>query len=149
MHKILACMAGVGHSKFSRIGAARADDGTGHRRTIDRSITICSLDPGGMSLQLAVWHTTPSGPLSRPGAPTQTINQAGIGTATDEHSTVFPPGYLGDNRDYLFFVASGSKGVNPDIGMMVLSSPGPDKHGQWSAQPATANRYGNYTQSSR
>ena len=124
--------------------SARADDGSDHRPAIV-SITICSPDSTGAITPACGTAYDTERPVLAAGAPTQTINQAGIGTATDEHSTVFPPGYLGDNRDYLFFVASGSKGVNPDIGMMVLSSPGPDNHGQWMAQPATANGYGNYS----
>jgi hypothetical protein len=109
------------------------------------SITICSPDPGSTVTPSCGTAYDTERPVIAPGLPTQTINQASVGTATDEHSTVFPPGYLGNNRDYLFFVASGSKNVNPDIGMMVLSSPGPDKYGQWTAQPATANGYGNYS----
>lgn len=123
---------------------ARADDGSEHPRSIV-SITICSPDStGAITPACGRAYDTERAVLAA-GAPPQTINQAGFGTATDEHSTVFPPGYLGGNRDYLFFVASGSKGVNPDIGMMVLSSPGPDNHGQWTAQPATANGYGSYS----
>jgi len=125
--------------------SVRADDGSDHRRAIV-SITICSPDRTGVVTPTCGTAYDTERPVLAAGASTQTINQAGIGTATDEHSTVFPPGYLGGNRDYLFFVASGSKGVNPDIGMMVLSSPGPDTHGQWSAQPA--NDYGSYTQGS-
>jgi hypothetical protein len=122
---------------------ARADDGSNHPRSIV-SITICSPDSTGAATPSCGTAYDTERPVLAVGSPTQTINQAGIGTATDEHSTVFPPGYLGDNPDYLFFVASGSKAVNPDIGMMVLSSPGPDKHGQWIAQPAAAAGYGNY-----
>ncbi len=123
--------------------AAGADDGSNHPRTIV-SITICSPDSTGAATPSCGTAYDTERPVLAVGSPSQTINQAGIGSATDEHSTVFAPGYLGDNRDYLFFVASGSKAVNLDIGMMVLSSPGPDKHGQWIAQPATATGYGNY-----
>jgi hypothetical protein len=60
------------------------------------------------------------------------INTYGVGTTSDEHSSVFSPGTLQGNRDYLFFVAAGTK-LNVDIGLVVLSGgSGPDKNGQWT-----------------
>ncbi|MBZ5662146.1 MAG: hypothetical protein LAO08_17230 [Acidobacteriia bacterium] len=121
-----------------------ADDSPEHPRKIV-SITVCNADStGAVTPACGAAYDTERAVLA-PGLPVQSINQAGDGTATDEHSTVFAPGSLGDNTDYLFFLAGGSKGVNSDIGLMVLSSPGPDAHGQWTAQPATAQGYGNYS----
>lgn len=48
------------------------------------------------------------------------INTYNAGAAADEHSSVFSPGALGTNSDYLFFIASGANG-NPGIGTVVLS----------------------------
>lgn len=76
------------------------------------------------------------------GAGAEPVNADGVKSASDEHASVFPPGYLGDNHDYLMFVASGYEATNRDIGMIVLSSPGPDGQGQWGFQ--LADRYGDY-----
>ena len=62
----------------------------------------------------------------------QVINSNGPHAISDEHASVFPPGSLGGNNDYLFFLAGGSAGVNPDIGVLVLDAGrGPDQSGQW------------------
>lgn len=42
----------------------------------------------------------------------------------DEHSTIFPPNFLPNRGDYLFFVAGGG-------GLNVLSGAGPNANGQW------------------
>ena len=62
------------------------------------------------------------------------INKSGLGVepAPDEHTTVFAPGTLGSNQDYLFFLAS-TEGGNPGIGVAVLSGgSGPDRNGRWT-----------------
>ena len=72
------------------------------------------------------------------------INRYGAGTTSDEHSSIFSPGTLQRNSDYLFFVASGTH-LNVDIGMVVLSGgPGPNKNGQWTFDFPTADGYGSY-----
>ncbi len=72
-----------------------------------------------------------------------TINDVAGGAITDEHATVFPPGSLGGNDDYIFFVASGTHNGNPDVGVIVLSGgTGPGPNGQWSM--GFASQYGNY-----
>ncbi len=72
------------------------------------------------------------------------INLEGVHAASDEHSSVFPPGSLQGNSDYLFFVASGTD-VNPDIGVVALSGgPGPDDNGQWTMNFAPG--YGSYAE---
>ncbi len=76
------------------------------------------------------------------GANGQAINTNGPHGTTDEHSSVFPPGSLSGNGDYLFFVASGTS-LNPDIGVVVLSGgSGPDPNGQWTMD--FAGGYGDY-----
>jgi hypothetical protein len=73
------------------------------------------------------------------------INAYGPGAASDEHSSIFSPGTLGSNNDYLFFVASGTS-LNPDIGMTVLSGgAGPGNNGQWTFDFARADNYGSYS----
>ena len=62
----------------------------------------------------------------------------GLQSASDEHSSVFAPGLLGGNTDYLFFVASGifeaSDRERIDVATMVLSGgskPKDTKNGTW------------------
>lgn len=72
------------------------------------------------------------------------INTYNAGAAADEHSSVFAPGTLGANNDYVFFIASGAAG-NPGIGDVVLSGgAGPNDHGQWAFHLPTADGYGSY-----
>ncbi|MFI5167962.1 MAG: hypothetical protein ACHQQS_15240 [Thermoanaerobaculales bacterium] len=71
------------------------------------------------------------------------INQYGAGGTSDEHASVFPPGSLQGNSGYLFFVASGTS-LAIDIGVVVLSCPGPDAHGRWTMD--FAQGYGSYSQ---
>ena len=107
------------------------------------SISVCSPDGrGGPSAScLGAGLDTQQAVLAA-GSSSQTVNEFGVKAATDEHSTVFPPGYLRGNSEYMFFVASGLVGVNPAIGMMVLSGAGPDKSGQWTLKLASG--YGDY-----
>jgi hypothetical protein len=58
------------------------------------------------------------------------INQTAEGTS-DEHSSVFSPGTLGDNPDYLFFVAAGTS-LNQEDGALVLSGGSGPINGQWT-----------------
>jgi hypothetical protein len=69
---------------------------------------------------------------------------AGVGVVPDEHSSVFGPGTLGTNQDYLFFLATGLGG-NAHIGVSVLSGgAGPDQFGQWTLNFPTDDGYGSY-----
>lgn len=68
----------------------------------------------------------------------------GIGVVPDEHSSVYAPGTLGANQDYLFFLATGVGG-NAHIGVSVLSGgAGPDPNGQWTLKLPKADGYGSY-----
>ena len=80
-----------------------------------------------------------------PGSSDQVINTLDhFGGVSDEHSSVFAPGSLGNNQDYLIFVASGSM-ENPSMGLVVLSGgAGPNSHGQWTFDFPSADNYGNY-----
>ena len=69
----------------------------------------------------------------------------GFGAAPDEHSTVFAPGTLGSNQDYLFFLASAETG-HASIGVGVLSGgSGPNSSGQWVLDLPRADGYGSYS----
>ena len=66
----------------------------------------------------------------------------GIGVVPDEHSTVYAPNMLGNNSDYVFFLATGLGG-NAHIGVSVLSGgTGPDQNGQWTLKLPKADGYG-------
>lgn len=68
----------------------------------------------------------------------------GFGGLSDEHASVFPPGALQGNSDYLFFLASRTS-LNSDTGLVALSGgPGPSASGQWTFDYASADNYGYY-----
>src|SRR5215831_17161487 len=72
------------------------------------------------------------------------INDYVHGGVSDEHQTIFPPGKLNANSDYLFFVASRTK-LNDDTGLLVLSgapAQQADGNGQWTLD--FAKDYGYY-----
>ena len=110
------------------------------------SISVCS--PTGAGGQ----GSCPGGSLDThqivlaPDGSGSSINRYdGFGGISDEHSSVFSPGTLGSNNDYLFFVAAGTK-RNVDIGAVVLSGgPGPDKNSQWTFDIPKADGYGSYS----
>jgi hypothetical protein len=79
------------------------------------------------------------------GASGNSINRtAGFGAVPDEHSSVFAPGALGTNQDYLFFLSTDTAG-NPGIGVTVMSgAAGPGKNGQWVLDIPNTDGYGNY-----
>ncbi len=95
------------------------------------SISVCS--PSGTESTVSCGEGTQDTQQLVLGPNGQVINSNGVHGATDEHASVFPPGSLGGNDDYLFFIASGVQGVNPDIGVLVLTGgAGPDLNGQWT-----------------
>src|SRR5450755_95347 len=99
--------------------------------TITRPPAIAAISVCGASGALA--GSCPSGTFDTaqivlaPDGSGNAINVYGVGASSDEHSSVFSPGTLGSNGDYVFFVASGTS-LNPDVGMTVLSGgSGPDR----------------------
>ncbi len=69
----------------------------------------------------------------------------GIGGVSDEHQSIFAPGALQANSDYLFFVATQVAGGAPSTGVVVLSGgSGPGKNGQWTLDFAKTDGYGSY-----
>ena len=108
-----------------------------------QSISICS--PTGSAGQ----RSCPSGSSDTKqlvlGTNGNSINRGSFGQVLpDEHSSVFAPGTLGTNQDYLFFLATGTPG-STGIGVAVLSGGvGPGKNGQWVLDTPKADGYGNY-----
>lgn len=91
MDKLSASWAALFVLFLGTFMSARANDNREGPRSIV-SITICSPDSGGaVTLSCGTAYYTER-PVIAPGMLTQTINQVSVGTATDEHSTVFPPG---------------------------------------------------------
>jgi len=122
-------------------GAALKAQGT--PRLEIQSISVCS--PTGGAGQASC----PSGSFDTQqlvlGTNGNSINRtAGFGPTPDEHSSVFAPGTLGTNQDYLFFLSTATAG-NPGIGVTVLSGgAGPGKNGQWVVDIPKADGYGAY-----
>lgn len=135
MKAIGVVAAGVGLVAYAGIASPRREP----RSHAIVSISVCSpagttptasCDSGQDTAQIVV------GPDGNP------INESGVGAASDEHSSIFAPGKLGANPDYLFFVASGVS-PHPDVGVAVLSGGyGPDGGGQWHLGISTG--YGQY-----
>ncbi len=115
----------------------------GNRPHAITSISVCS--PNGAVSSASCPDSTYDTQQIVLGPNGSVINSNGIHGATDEHASVFPPGSLQGNSDYLFFIASGTTAVNPDIGVLVLSGgAGPDANGQWTMN-FSAN-YGSYAE---
>jgi hypothetical protein len=97
------------------------------------SISICA--PGGSGPQ----ETCPTGSFDTfrrvlaPDGVTTIDDYANLGTLSDEHATVFPPGTIpGHMNDYLFLVATRTTLNQLASGLTVFTGgPGPDGEGQW------------------
>jgi len=110
------------------------------------SISICSpTGTGDQGFCPSGTFDTQQSVLGPGGVPVNSISSGlGVGAAPDEHSTVFSPGTLGPNQDYLFFLASG-EGGHAFIGVSVLSGgSGPDENGQWTLDFSYNDGYGSY-----
>ena len=108
------------------------------------SISVCSPNGAGGP------GSCPSGSFDThqivlgPGGSSVNESSLGVGPAPDEHSSVFAPGTLATNQDYLFFLAS-TEGGNVGIGVALLSGgTGPDQNGQWTMDFAKTDGYGSY-----
>jgi hypothetical protein len=108
------------------------------------SISICSATGAGAT------GSCPSGTFDTrqivlgPGGGPVNDSGLGIGPAPDEHSSIFGPGMLGNNKEYLFFLAT-PEGGHGGIGVAVLSGgSGPDSKGQWTLDFPRADGYGSY-----
>ena len=109
------------------------------------SISVCnSTGAGGQGSCPAGSFDTHRIVLGPSGAGAVNKSNLGVDPVPDEHSTVFAPGTLGNNHDYLFFVATTENG-HAAIGMGVLSGgSGPSNSGQWSLDFPRADGYGSY-----
>ena len=109
------------------------------------SISVCSPTGAGSAGSCPAGNFDTQRIVLAPDGSGAAINTFGVGAASDEHSSVFSPGALQSNNDYLFFVASGTS-LNVDIGAVVLSGgAGPDKNGQWTFDFPKADGYGSYS----
>jgi uncharacterized protein (TIGR03437 family) len=108
------------------------------------SISICS--PSGASGQ----GSCPAGTFDThqvvlgPAGVSVNNSSLGVTPVPDEHSTIYAPGTLGNNQEYLFFLATTLQG-HAAIGVSVLSGgAGPDKNGVWTLKLPAADGYGSY-----
>jgi len=131
------------------LAGAQGNSGNDHSPGI-AAISICS--PTGTGTGMQVQGYCPTGTfdtqqevLGPGGVGSVNRNVAlGVGAVPDEHSTVFAPGTLGANNDYLFFLAT-PEGGHGEIGMSVLSGGnGPNNYGAWSLDFPYADGYGYY-----
>ncbi len=90
-------------------------------------------------LKIASITVQPSLPVLGPDHVTVLNAYGGLTTASDEHSTILPPGIFPGQTDYLVLLASRTELAPIESGLVFLRSTElPDKKGQWSldfAQP--------------
>ena len=109
------------------------------------SIAVCSATGAGGQGSCPSGSFDTHQPVLGPGGVPVNKSSLGVDPAPDEHSTVFAPGTLGSNPDYLFYLASSENG-HAAIGVAVLSGgSGPNKNGQWSLDYPRTDGYGSYT----
>lgn len=120
---------------FSSIASAQ--------KPVIESISVCSANGrGGAGSCPPGTFDTAQSVLAPDGSGNAINSYAQLGIASDEHSTVFPPGTV-QNSDYLFWLASGANGY--PLGVVVLSGgTGPDQNGQWTFDFAKADGYGSF-----
>jgi uncharacterized protein (TIGR03437 family) len=108
------------------------------------SISVCSPTGGGGQGSCPAGSFDTQQLVLGPGGSSVNDSGLGVGPAPDEHSSVFAPGTLGTNQDYLFFLAS-PEGGHAAIGVAVLSGgAGPDKNGRWTLDFPRTDGYGSY-----
>ena len=100
--RVVLCLS---TSIFLASPPGRAADDAARPRIV--GITICSHDGASLDANPECPYGTYETQQVVKGEGGGTINADGVKAASDEHSSVFPPGYLGDNGEYLLFVASG------------------------------------------
>lgn len=115
-------------------------------QTAIASISVCS--PAGVgghgSCPAGTFDTTQI-VLAPDGSGNAINGYSGLVGVSDEHQSVFSPGTLQSNNDYLFFVATTAQAGGPSTGAVVLSGgSGPSAKGQWTMDFATTDGYGSY-----
>jgi uncharacterized protein (TIGR03437 family) len=109
------------------------------------SISICSPTGAGGQGSCPAGSSDTHQIVLGPGGVSVNKSTLTVDPTPDEHSTVFAPGTLATNQDYLFFLAS-TEGGHTGIGVAVLSGgSGPDKNGQWTLDFPRADGYGSYS----
>lgn len=110
------------------------------------SISICDVHgSGGPGSCPAGAFDTHQIVLAPDGSGNAINSWGGMVGISDEHQSIFSPGMLGGNKDYLFFVATRTKIGAPSTGVVVLSGgAGPGATGQWTMDFARADGYDSY-----
>lgn len=109
------------------------------------SISVCSQNGVGGAGSCPSGSSDTHQIVLAPDGSGDAINRyGGLGGVSDEHASVFAPGSLQGNGDYLFVVATGTE-ARGTIGAVVLSGgAGPDANGQWTFDFPKADGYGYY-----
>lgn len=110
-----------------------------------QSISICSpTGTGGAGSCPGGLFDTHQIVLAPDGSGSAINKFGGLGGISDEHQSIYAPGTLGTNTDYLFFAATRTT-LNPDTGLVVLSGAGPNPStGQWTLNYATVDGYDSF-----
>src|SRR5215471_17726297 len=114
--------------------------GTTHvRRTsvslLALAICFCAFAqvPLALGQKISSIDVGPSLPVLGPDHTTPINSYGGLTTLSDEHSTVFPPGTLPFQPNYMFLVATRTKLATDASGLVMLTNVSmPDPNGQWS-----------------
>ncbi|MGD0947978.1 MAG: DUF4185 domain-containing protein [Candidatus Binatia bacterium] len=109
------------------------------------SISVCTTGSGSPGSCPSGSFDTHQIVLAPDGSGNAINSYNGMVGISDEHQSIFAPGALQTNNDYLFFVASRVEGGAPSTGVVVLSGgSGPDKNGQWTLDFPKTDGYGSY-----
>jgi uncharacterized protein (TIGR03437 family) len=114
--------------------------------TVIQSISVCSATGlGGAGSCPSGTFDTHQIVLAPDGSGNAINSYQGMVGISDEHQTIFPPGALDGNSDYLFVVATRTKAGAPSTGAVFLSGgSGPGANGEWTLNLATAGGYDSY-----
>lgn len=98
------------------------------------SISVCAANGAGGA------GSCPSGTfdtnqivLAPDGSGNAINSYTGMAGISDEHQSIFGPGALGTNNDYLFFVASRVTGGAPSTGVVVWAAQSVHSASRWTA----------------
>ena len=125
--------------------ATQAAAQTAHSGAI-QSISVCSATgTGGAASCPSGTFDTHQIVLAPDGSGTAVNSYQGMVGISDEHQSVFPPGALAGNSDYLFVVATKTEVGAPSTGVVFLSGgSGPGPNGQWTMDFAKTDGYNSF-----